>query len=315
MTQAEAIHDHPDEALGILYAGGSYLLWGFVPLYWAMLAGVPPVEITLHRIFWGALFVTAVTLLRKRRREIVAIFRKRETILALATSSVLIALNWGIFIWCVSTHHLVESSLGYYLTPLVSMALGLILLGEKISRLRLTAIGLATLAVVVQAFALGTVPWPAPALALSFGFYGFVRKRTPVDALDGLTVETMLLFPVAALVLGYFALTGTGAFTAAAPVHDLLLAGGGPITAIPLTMFAAGARRVRMTTLGFLQYITPSITLLVATLLMGEAFTRTDAITFGCVWSALALVGLEGQVGRLRARRRIAITSSGVDAM
>jgi len=314
MNKPEGIHDHPDEALGILYAGGSYLLWGFVPLYWAMLAGVPPVEITLHRIFWGALFVGIVTLLRKRWREIAAIFRKRDTILALATSSLLIALNWGIFIWCVSTHHLVESSLGYYLTPLVSMALGLILLGEKVSRLRLAAIGLATLAVIVQAFELGTLPWPAPALALSFGFYGFVRKRTAVDALDGLTVETMLLFPVAALVLGTMAVKSTGAFTSATPVRDLLLAGGGPITAIPLTMFAAGARRVRMTTLGFLQYITPSITLLVATLLMGEAFTRTDAITFGFVWSALALVGLEGQVTLLRRRRSVSMTSSGVDA-
>jgi chloramphenicol-sensitive protein RarD len=303
MTNPEGIHDHPDETLGILYAGGSYLLWGFVPLYWAMLAGVPPVEITLHRIFWGALFAGAVTLLRGRWREIAAIFRKRDTLLALAASSVLIAVNWTIFIWCVSTHHLVESSLGYYLTPLVSMALGLILLGEKISRLRLAAIALATLAVIVQAFELGYIPWPAPALALSFGFYGFMRKRTPVDALDGLTVETILLFPFTAMVLGYFAVHGTAAFALGALLRDALLIGGGPLTAVPLVMFAAGARRVRMTTLGFLQYITPSITLLVATLMMGEAFTCTDAITFGCVWSALLLVGLEGPVLRSRARR------------
>ncbi len=113
MSKPEGIQDHPDEALGIFYAGGSYLLWGFVPLYWAMLAGVPPIEITLHRIFWGGLFAAAVTLLRRRWREIAAIFRRRDTLLALATSSVLIAVNWTIFIWCVSTHHLVESSLGY----------------------------------------------------------------------------------------------------------------------------------------------------------------------------------------------------------
>lgn len=303
MTQPEGIHDHPDEALGILYAGGSYLLWGFVPLYWAMLAGVSPYEITLHRIFWGALVTAAVTLIRGRWRTIAAIFARRDTILALAASSVLIAANWTIFIWCVSTHQLVESSLGYYLTPLVSMALGLVLLGEKISLLRLAAIGLAAVAVIVQAFELGHIPWPAPALALSFGFYGYVRKRTPVDALDGLTVETMLLFPITAVVLGYLALKGTGAFTSTTPWRDALLAGGGPITAVPLTMFAAGARRVRMTTLGFLQYLAPSLTLLVATLLMGEPFTRTDAITFAFVWSALLIVGLEGPVLRARARR------------
>jgi chloramphenicol-sensitive protein RarD len=299
----DGIHDHPDEALGILYAGGSYVLWGFVPLYWAMLAGVSPVEITLHRIFWGALFTGAVTLGRGRWREIAAIFRRRETLLALATSSLLVAINWTIFIWCVSTHQLVESSLGYYLTPLVSMALGVVLLGEKVSRLRLAAIGLAAVAVVVQAIELGHIPWVAPALALSFGFYGYVRKRTPVDALDGLTVETMLMFPITAAVLGYFALQGTGAFTSATPWRDALLMGGGPITAVPLTMFAAGARRVRMTTLGFLQYLAPSITLVVATVMMGEAFTRSDAIVFGCVWAALVLVALEGQAGRLRARR------------
>jgi len=243
-----------------------------------------------------------------------AIFAKRGTILALAISSVLIAANWTIFIWCVSTHQLVESSLGYYLTPLVSMALGLILLGEKISRLRLMAIALAALAVIVQAVELGRLPWPAPALALSFGFYGYVRKRTPVDALDGLTVETMLMFPATAVVLGYFAANGTSAFTSATPVRDLLLMGGGPITAVPLTMFAAGARRVRMTTLGFLQYLAPSITLLVATLLMGEPFTQTDTVTFGCVWSALVLVALEGQATRLRMRRSTSMTSSGADA-
>jgi len=306
--------DHPEEALGILYAGGSYVLWGFVPLYWAMLAGISPYQITLHRIFWGALLTAVITLARRRWRAIMAIFAKRGTILALAISSVLIAANWTIFIWCVSTHQLVESSLGYYLTPLVSMALGLILLGEKISRLRLMAIALAALAVIVQAVELGRLPWPAPALALSFGFYGYVRKRTPVDALDGLTVETMLMFPATAVVLGYFAANGTGAFTSATPVRDLLLMGGGPITAVPLTMFAAGARRVRMTTLGFLQYLAPSITLLVATLLMGEPFTQTDTVTFGCVWSALVLVALEGQATRLRMRRNTSMTSSGVDA-
>lgn len=294
---------HRDDLQGILYAGGSYVLWGFVPLYWALLAGTSAIEITLHRIFWGALFVAGVTLLRRRRSHIAAIFARRDMLLALCVSSLLIAVNWTIYIWCVSTHRLVEASLGYYLTPLVSMALGVAMFGERLSVLRGAAIGLAGLAVMVQAFELGHVPWPAPALALSFGFYGYVRKRTPVDALDGLTVETLLMFPLTAAALGYFAVAGSGAFTLATPGRDLLLIGGGPITAIPLSMFAAGARRVRMTTLGFLQYLAPSITLLVATILMGEAFTRTDAITFGCVWSALVLAGLESQVTRLRARR------------
>lgn len=291
---------HPDEALGILYAGGSYVAWGFVPLYWAMLAGTSPVEITLHRIFWGALFAFAITAARGHIAHIRHIVARPRVLAALTASSVLIAANWTIFIYCVSTHQLVESSLGYYLTPLVSIGLGLGLLDEKVSRLRLAAIGLATAAVAVQAFELGTIPWVAPALALSFGFYGYIRKRTAVDALDGLTVETLILLPATACVLGIFAIRGTGGFNLSSPARDLLLIGGGPITLVPLVLFAAGARRIRMTTLGFLQYLSPTLTLLVATLLMGESFTRADAITFAFVWSALALVAIEGQVARAR---------------
>jgi chloramphenicol-sensitive protein RarD len=294
---------HSDELLGIIYAGGTYVIWGFVPLYWALLASVPPVETTLHRILWGALFAGTVTAVRGHVRHVIHIFSRPRVLAALAASSALIAANWTLYIWCVSTHQLVEASLGYYLTPLVSIAVGVTLLGEQISRLRLAAIGLAGAAVIVQAFELGHVSWVAPGIALSFGFYGYLRKRTAVDALDGLAIETLLLFPLAAALLGYWAARGTGAFSVAHPGRDLLLIAAGPVTAVPLAMFAAGARRIRMTTLGFLQYLSPSITLVVATTMLGETFTRVDAITFGCVWSALLLVGLEGQVQRSRARR------------
>jgi chloramphenicol-sensitive protein RarD len=287
---------HPDERLGILYAGGSYLVWGFVPLYWALLAGTSPVEITLHRIFWGAIFAAAITAGRGHLAHILNIMGRPRVLGALAASSILVAANWTVFIYCVSTHQLVESSLGYYLTPLVSIGLGLFLLGEKVSRLRLVAIALAAVGVVVQAFELGYIPWVAPALALSFGFYGYLRKRTAVDALDGLTVETLILLPATAAVLGYFAWRGTGAFDGAHIGRDLLLVGGGPITLVPLVLFAAGARRVRMTTLGFLQYLSPTLTLLVAVLLMGERFTRADTVTFAFVWSALILVAFDARV-------------------
>jgi chloramphenicol-sensitive protein RarD len=292
-----------DDPLGILYAGGTYVLWGFVPLYWALLADVSPVEITLHRILWGALFAAGMTAARGRLLHVASILRTREMLGALAISSVLIAANWTLYIWCVSTHQLVEASLGYYLTPLVSMSFGIVMLGERVSRLRVAAICLGAVAVIAQTIELGRVSFIAPGLALSFGFYGYMRKRTPVDSLDGLTVETLLLCPISLAVLGYLALQGAGAFIASHPLRDALLIGAGPITAIPLVMFAAGAQRIRMTTLGFLQYLAPSITLIVATTMLGEAFTRVDAITFGCVWTALVLVGLEGQVGRLRARR------------
>ena len=299
---SDAAEHHRDDPLGIIYAGGTYVIWGFVPLYWALLRSVPPIETTLHRILWGALFAGGVTVARGHLSHVIHIFRRPRVLAALAASSALIAANWTLYIWCVATHQLVEASLGYYLTPLVSIAVGVTLLGEQVSRLRLAAIGLAGAAVIVQAIELGHVSWVAPGIALSFGFYGYLRKRTAVDALDGLAIETFLLFPVALAFLGYWAVQGTGAFTPDNPRLDLLLMAAGPVTAVPLAMFAAGARRIRMTTLGFLQYLSPSITLVVATTMLGETFTRVDAITFGCVWAALVLVGIEGQVVRLRAR-------------
>ena len=294
MTIAAETHD---ETRGILYAGGAYAVWGIVPLYWQHLADVSPVEITMHRIVWCSLVGLLVTAVRGRVSRFISVLGTARVMAALAASSMLISVNWTIYVYCVSTHRLVEASLGYYLTPLVSIALGVIVLGEKVSRLRLVAIALATAAVAVQALALGGIPWIAPALALTFGFYGYVRKLTPVDAMDGLTIETSLLLPLTVPVLVFWALQGSAAFPAPTVARNVLLIGTGPLTAVPLVLFAAGARRVRLTTLGFLQYFSPTLTLLVATLILGERFTATNLVTFGCVWAALVLVSLEGRLG------------------
>jgi chloramphenicol-sensitive protein RarD len=187
---------------------------------------------------------------------------------------------------------------------LLSIVLGVALLGERLSRVKLAAIALAAVAVGVQAVEVGHVPWIALSLALTFGFYGYVRKLTPVDPLDGLTVETCLLFPLTLGTVAFLAWQGTGAFPAAHFSTDALLVLAGPVTAVPLALFAAGVRRLRMTTLGFLQYLSPTITLAVATLVFGEPFTLADAATFGCVWVALILVGLEGRIARLVARQQ-----------
>ena len=290
------------EGQGILLAGGAYFVWGLVPLYWKLLEDVSPWQITMHRIVWCALFGVIVTLFRRRVLHFIAVFRTPKLLGALTASSLLITANWTLFMYTVTTHQLVEAAFGYYLTPLVSIGLGVTLLGEKISPTRIAALVLAGGAVAVQAIALGHIPWVAPALALTFGFYGYVRKMTPVDSLEGLTVETVLLFPVAAVLIAFWALNGTGAFPAPSLARNALLMFTGPLTALPLVMFAAGARRLRLTTLGFLQYLSPSITLLVATLLLHEPFTRTNAIAFGCIWSALVLVSLEGRVPLLTRR-------------
>jgi chloramphenicol-sensitive protein RarD len=302
MSDDAAANDHPEEGKGVFYALAAYGFWGFMPLYWRLLDVVPPFEITVHRILWCALFTAIVTLMRGRLAHLVAIFRAPKIIGALALTSILITANWTLFIWCVATHRLVEASLGYYITPLISIALGVALLGERISPVRIAAIGLATVAVAIKAWQLGHFPWIAPGLALSFGFYGYFRKLTPVDSFDGLTIETLLLFPVTLVLVAMWAMARTGAFPSPHLNVDLLLVCGGPLTAVPLVLFAAGARRVRMTTLGFLQYSSPTVTLLVATLLLGERFTRTDLVTFGFVWTALVLVGFESQLTRSTAR-------------
>ena len=256
---------------------------------------MPPLEITLHRILWCALTGLLVTLGRGRLSHFGTVLRTPKIMAALLASSLLISINWTIFIYCVSTHRLVEASLGYYITPLVSIGLGVALLGEKVSRLRIAAIGLVTAAIAVQAYALGHFPWVAPALALTFGLYGYVRKQTPVDSLDGLTIETCLLLPITLALIVTWAMRGTGAFPSLNLSRDALLIFSGPLTAAPLVMFAAGAKRIRMTTLGFLQYLSPSITLVVATLALHEPFTHTNVIAFAFVWAALVLVSLEGR--------------------
>lgn len=288
------------ERLGILYAGSAYAFWGFMPLYWRLLGDVPPFELTVHRVLWCALFVSALTLASGHGGRVLAIFRKGRLVAMLALTSVLIGCNWSLFIFCVATNRLVDASLGYYMTPLVSFAAGIAFFGERMTRVRLLGVALAVAAVVVQIIGLGRIPWIGPALALSFGLYGYFRKLAPVGALDGLLVETLLLAPLTLALVVVWAVRGTGAFPSHNLLKDTLLICGGPLTAVPLALFAAGARRIRLTTLGFLQYTSPTITLLLAVFGFGEPFTRVSAIAFALVWTALAIVAFEGRLSRLK---------------
>ena len=292
-------HDAKDDSAGIAFAAASYIFWGVMPLYWGLLSAVLPLQLTVHRMFWCALFVGGLAIVRRRIPVLMQIVQSPRLLSMLALTSVLISVNWGIYIYCVATHQLVEASLGYYINPLISIALGVLLFGEHISRMRLAAIALATLAVAIQSVELGHFPWIAPALALSFGFYGYFRKLTPVDSLDGLTVETWILFPITAGLIWYWAQHG-GAFPSTDLKRDALLVFGGPLTAVPLALFAKGARRIRLSTMGFLQYLSPSITLLLAVFGLGETFTRTDAISFGIVWVALVIVSLDSYFSRAK---------------
>jgi chloramphenicol-sensitive protein RarD len=296
---APSRHDDP---IGIACAVLAYALWGIAPLYWRLLDGVPPFQVTVHRIVWCALFVMAVAFFRGRMGQIIAILRTPKLLGMLALTGCLISLNWTIYIYCVASRQLVESSLGYYINPLISIALGVAFFGEHLSRMRFAALLLATLAVAIKAASLGHFPWIAPVLAVSFGFYGYFRKLAPVDALDGLLIESWIILPFAAGLLIYWRVVGVAAFPSPDWARDALLIAGGPITAIPLALFAAGARRIRLSTMGFLQYFSPSITLALAIFGFGEPFTRLDGLAFGCVGIGLVLVALEGPIARFRPR-------------
>jgi chloramphenicol-sensitive protein RarD len=290
-----------DDPAGIVFAAASYILWGLFPLYWRLLDAVPPFEIAIHRILWCAIFVGAVTAVRGRISELWRTLRTTKLARTLLISSLLISANWTIYIFSISLHQVVEASLGYFINPLLSIVLGVALLGEKMSRLRLAAVVLAGAAVAVKAVFIGHVPLIALGLAVTFGFYGYVRKLAPIDAVGGLLVETGMLFPLTVGLVSFWGLTGTGAFFSSSLATDALLIVGGPVTAVPLALFAAGAKRIRLSTLGFVQYFSPSITLLIAVAVFREPFTAVDAVAFGCIWIALILVGIEGQLERRRA--------------
>lgn len=278
---------------GILAATLAYVIWGVVVVYWKLLPDVSPWEIVGHRVLWSVVLLLPIIVVLGRTSAVLAAFRNPRRAAALLASSALIATNWGIFIWAVVEGRIVEASLGYYINPLFVIALGVVLLGESLSRLRVAAFVLAAAGVAVQAVALGGLPWISLTLAGSFAIYGYVRKVVQVEALDGLFVETLIVAPFA--IFGFWLLMQDGelAFAHGDPLTDALLIGAGAITALPLWLFAYGARRVRLSTMGFLQYIAPSISLVIAVAVYDEPFGTVRLVSFGLIWAALVLVSLE----------------------
>jgi chloramphenicol-sensitive protein RarD len=274
---------------GLLAGGAAYGLWGLFPIYFKALASVPPLEILAHRVTWALLLLLAMLRSRETLRLLRDALRGRSLAL-LAASGLLIALNWLVYLWSILTDRIVEASLGYFITPLVSVLLGVVLLREPLERPLLFATGLAGLGVGWMTLQLGRPPWIALALALLFGTYGLIRKVVPVGAVVGLTVETLLLLPFA---LGYMAWSraqGQLAFLSGSRGRDALLVLSGPLTALPLVLFAFAARRLPLSRLGFLQYLSPSIQLLLAVFLYREPLTLERLMAFLCIWSGVAIL-------------------------
>ncbi|WP_448662422.1 EamA family transporter RarD [Sphingomonas sp. CJ20] len=274
------------DAKGLLLGICAYVIWGVLPLYFHLLKDVPPLQILAHRVLWSVLLLMVLVLALKKARPILAAARGR-TLLLLAASAALIAINWYTYIWAVQHNHVLEASLGYFINPLLNVALGMLVLRERLRRWQGVAIAIAAAGVVVFASQGGGALWISLVLAASFGVYGLLRKVAAIDALGGLTVETLLLAPLALLVLWQASATGQGAMGHDART-DILLVLAGIVTAAPLLMFAAAARRMPYATLGLIQYIAPSLQFAEA-VLFGERVGPAHAITFALIWIGCGL--------------------------
>ena len=279
---------------GLLLGVGAYLLWGVLPIYFKAIGHVGAVEIVAHRIVWSLVFLAGLATLWKKWPGIRAAFGTPRVLMTLTVTAILIGANWLIWIYAVVSGHVLEGSLGYYLNPLVNVLFGVFLLKEKLTRAQIGAVFLAACGVALLAVGASGAIWISLSLALSFATYGYLRKVAPVDSIEGLTIETALLTPLAAGWILWLQSRGESAFLAGAPSTDILLFLGGTITAVPLLLFTAAARRLPYSTLGFLQYIAPSLQFALAVLVYGERFTLAHAFCFGAIWTALAIFAFEG---------------------
>jgi chloramphenicol-sensitive protein RarD len=278
---------------GILQAALAYVCWGLFPLYFKALQQVPPLEMLAHRVAWSLLFVMFILAWQRRFAWLGPALRDRRTVATFVASSALISINWFVYIWAVTHGRVVEASLGYFINPLVNVLVGALFLHERLRRAQWAAVALAALGVLWLSWQAGHPPWIALVLACSFASYGLLRKTAPLGALEGLALETLLLGPLAIAALWWWSAGGTAVFAQSSLDTQALIAAAGPITAIPLLLFAAGARRIPFSLLGLLQYIGPTLQLLLGVLLFGEAFGPDRAIGFALIWAALALYSFE----------------------
>ncbi|NTU79034.1 MAG: EamA family transporter RarD [Chloroflexales bacterium] len=294
---------------GVLYAAGAYTAWGLLPIFWKALHHVPALEILANRVVWALVVTLAVGATRGSWSWLGQALHSRRTLLIFASTALLLAVNWGLYIWAVNAGHVVETSLGYFINPLINVFLGVVFLRERLRPGQMAAITVALAGVLYLTISYGSPPWIALVLAGTFGGYGLLRKTAPLNSLEGFTLETIAMAPLALAFLIYTELTVGGALFHAGWGTTLLLASSGAITAVPLLLFAAGARRVTMTTLGLLQYIAPTLQFLLGVTIYGESLTPQRLVGFAIVWVALAIYTLDGVVSGGRAARARAVTA------
>jgi len=272
---------------GILYGIAAYGSWGIFPLYFKTVASVPPVEVLGHRALWSFVMLAVLVGLLGRWKEVWRELHSRKLLLMLALSTLFIAANWLMFIYAVTSGQVLQASLGYFINPLVNVLLGVLFLRERLRPRQTLSIGLALIGVLVLTALVGKVPWVALTLALTFSFYALMRKLMPVDGFVSLTVETLLMVPVALAYLGYLAAASSHEPLRLSTVGLLMLSG--PITTVPLLFFGAAARRLRLSTMGILQYLSPTLQFLLAVLAFGEPFSSAQLLSFACIWAAVLI--------------------------
>jgi chloramphenicol-sensitive protein RarD len=282
-----------EQQMGAFYAALSYFLWGILPIYWKLLGYVKAHEILANRIIWSFAFMLVVLLATNKWKAFSSTVRtlslNKKPFMALGAASLLISVNWFTYIWAVNNGQMIETSLGYYINPLVSVLLGMIVLKERLSIAQYFSFFLALIGVLILTTSYGRFPWVAMTLAVSFGLYGLAKKLIKVDSAIGLTLETMVITPLALVYIGVLFVQGENSLLAGSLLTDLLLIGAGAATAIPLLYFAKGAQKIPLSMLGFIQYISPTITLILGIFVYGEQFTKLHLLSFTFIWAALTI--------------------------
>jgi chloramphenicol-sensitive protein RarD len=285
-----------ESVFGLVYATSAFVIWGLSPVYWKALGAVPALEIIMHRVVWSFFFLVILIVLQRRTREFVEVLRNGRMLLTLFATAIFISGNWFLYIWAVNSNYLLQASLGYYINPLVNVVLGMVFLRERLRKPQILAVLLAASGVLYLTISYEEFPWIALTLALSFGFYGLVRKIAPVGSLVGLTIETMLLSFPAIIYLFYLHSQGTGSIFHVSLKLDLLLIGCAPLTAVPLLFFTLGAKRLYLSTVGLMQYIGPSGMFLLAVFYYHEPFSATRVWTFIMIWAALGIYSTDSVI-------------------
>lgn len=278
-----------ERTYGVIYAVVAYILWGILPIYWKLIDSVFSIEILSHRILWAFVFTIFIIAITKQWKALKYVMKDKKQVFYILIAAILIAFNWGLYIWAVNSDKIVDASLGYYINPLFAVVLGMLIFKEKLNYWQAGALLLASTGVIIKTLQYGKIPWVSLGLAVSFGLYGAMKKLIRTNSIVGLTLETTMLVPVAALYIAVRQMNGVGAFGREHIGVILLLIGSGIVTAVPLLLFSSGAKRLPLSVLGFTQYISPTISLFIGVFVFHEVFTSVDMISFGLIWIALTI--------------------------